>query len=319
TAASGTGADTHAGFERGILEGNEQNNRLNAKDAPFPVTIHGFGGRDTLLAGSFNDTLDGGEGYDLSEMSGSHIVLTDSVAPGADGDVLISIEGLQLVASERGSLIDASVYTLGPVTIVGSSGNDTLKGGSGNDVIMASSGSDVVSGGAGDDFIFGSAGNDDLAGNDGDDRVFGGSGRDTMDGGQGADVLHGGSGADTVQGGDGDDEIQGGSGCDQLDGVDGEDTLVGGGGRNSLAGGTGTDVLNGNVVDNAFQGTVQRDELIGGTRPQERPAPVEYRPDTAEAAKVQVAHPLDSSPSATESDEIDEAFSGSLLPELLTL
>lgn len=76
----------------------------------------------------------------------------------------------------------------------------------------------------------------------------------------------------------------------------------------------GTDVLNGRIVDDGFNGTVRRDELIGATRPQERPAPVEYRPDAAETAEVQVSHPPDASPVATESDEIDEAFSGSLLP-----
>ncbi|NQV25160.1 MAG: proprotein convertase P-domain-containing protein [Rhodopirellula sp.] len=313
TTASGAGNDTFASFEKGILQGDTHNNRIDASSAPFPVTISGFNGSDTLLGSLYSDTLDGGDGYDVVEIHGSNIVLTDSVAPGADGDTVAAVEGLQLIASARGSLIDASAYTLGPVVIVGSSGNDTLKGGSGNDTIIAGSGADIVTGGAGNDFILGGAGNDDLSGNDGDDLIVGGNGRDTIDGGQGADILRGGGGADTIRGGDGNDILYGGAGRDLLDGDGGADTLIGGAGQDSLAGCLGADILNGIAVDDSFNATVKRDSLIGGTRPQGRPAPINRSgPSTSKV----VDKPISLMPSAiVESRSIDDAFSDSLLPE----
>jgi Ca2+-binding RTX toxin-like protein len=317
TQTSGVGNDTFASFERGILEGNWRNNRLDASNAPFPVTIHGFGGKDTLLGSLDSDTLDGGDGYDVVEIFGSNIVLTDSNAPGADGDAVVAVEGLQLIASEQGSLIDASVYTLGPVMIVGSSGNDTLKGGSGNDTIMAGSGADVVTGGAGSDFILGGSGNDDLSGNDGDDQISGGTGRDTVDGGPGSDYLFGGGGADTIRGGDGNDFLYGGAGHDLLDGDDGADTLIGGSGQDSLAGGPGADILNGIAVDDSFNATVKRDSLIGGMRPQARSAPV----SRVKRATSKLTTPDFLTPSAVAitTENIDNAFFDSLLPQLLNV
>ncbi|SDX72128.1 Hemolysin-type calcium-binding repeat-containing protein [Amycolatopsis xylanica] len=58
-----------------------------------------------------------------------------------------------------------------PVTITGTSGNDTIVGTAGNDVIAA---------GAGNDVIFGLEGDDTVCGGTGDDRFDSGPGRDTF-------------------------------------------------------------------------------------------------------------------------------------------
>ena len=269
---SGDGQDTHSGFERAIVTGDARNNRLDASSATFPVTLLGAEGSDTLLGSSQNDFLDGGDGNDFSEIQGTNIVLADATAPGSDGDSLSSIEGVILRATARDSVINASAYTLGPVTIVGSSGNDTLMGGSGNDLILGGGGHDVVTGGAGNDQITGHGGNDSLHGEAGNDTIDGGRGRDSIEGGLEADILLGGGGPDTIAGGAGDDQITGRSGRDVLSGDAGDDILFGGGGGDDLAGGSGSDTLNGVFRDDSFHAVVKRDSLAGGQRAAGRPA-----------------------------------------------
>ena len=327
TDASGSGSDAHSGFERAILEGGAGNNRLDARQATIPVTLLGQSGNDTLLGGSGVDRIDGGDGIDYAAIVGSNIVLTDSSAPGPDGDSLVSVEGLLLIAATGPSSIDASAYTLGPVIIVGSSANDTLKGGSGDDLILAGAGGDLVSGGGGADFISGGPGRDTITGDAGSDSIFGGGGNDDIDGGADADILSGGGGRDTIRGGNGADFARGGGGRDLIDGNDGADTLFGGGGADNLAGGLGADRLNGVDRDDTYNQQIGRDTLIGGNRPSERriqdrpaleagfqlqPASVEVRP----TAKVE-NRLLHSPPGYTE--EIDEAFMEPLIPELLEL
>ena len=268
----GAGSDFHAGFEQAVLTAGAGNNRLDASEVNIPVTLSGLGGNDTLLGGSGIDRLDAGNGSDSIEITGTNIVLTDASAPTATGDTLISVESLLLIASGANSLIDASGYTLGPVTIIGSGGNDTLKGGAGNDFVLARSGFDVVTGGPGNDFIAGNAGNDSLSGDDGDDTIIGGRGRDTLAGGQNADVLLGMIGNDTIDGGASADQIRGGGGRDVLNGEDGPDALVGGAGRDNLAGGIGNDTLTGsgggdslvgNEGDDVLEGSAGNDSLSG--------------------------------------------------------
>lgn len=154
-------------------------------------------------------------------------------------------------------------------TIVGTSGDDTLNGTDGQDVIMgfggddringygdkdvicAGPGNDIVDGGDGDDEIRAEAGDDLVDGGAGRDRIYGGSGDDTIDGGVDSDTLHGQSGLDIINTGDGHDWAFGGPGDDQLNGSyftdrlfgqDGDDQLYGVGGSNALYGGSGTDV-----------------------------------------------------------------------------
>lgn len=130
--------------------------------------------------------------------------------------------------------------------ILGTAGNDNLKGTSGNDLIFGFEGNDKIDGGGGDDCIVGGAGNDKLSGGSGNDVLIGGAGNDELDGGSGNDKLYG---------GDGNDSLEGGSGQDQLFGQAGNDNLKGGSDNDSLDGGLGSNVLNGESgIDTCING-----------------------------------------------------------------
>ena len=83
-------------------------------------------------------------------------------------------------------------------TIVGTRGNDRLRGTSAADVIAGLGGADRIAGLGRRDTICGGAGNDRLKGGPGADILIGGPGRDTLIGGPGRDKLRGGPGRDRL-------------------------------------------------------------------------------------------------------------------------
>ena len=125
---------------------------------------------------------------------------------------------------------------MGSTTLKGTQNNDSLKGGSkddileglfGDDTLSGGSGDDLLNGGEGDDILNGGSGDDQLNGDLGDDQLSGGSGDDHLNGDLGDDILNGGSGDDLLNGGEGDDILNGGSGDDLLNGGEGDDQLIG--------------------------------------------------------------------------------------------
>lgn len=87
-----------------------------------------------------------------------------------------------------------------------SSYDDTLHGGSGNDLIIGQRGNDELFGDEGNDILWGDdnrdnqiIGNDKLYGGNGDDTLHGGAGNDFLSGGEGTNKLYGGDGFDTYQ------------------------------------------------------------------------------------------------------------------------
>ncbi|MEZ5102275.1 MAG: hypothetical protein R3C15_21225 [Thermoleophilia bacterium] len=107
-------------------------------------------------------------------------------------------------------------------TIVGTSGNDRLRGTAKRDVICGLGGNDRIDGLGGNDVLRGGAGNDELRGGGGNDLLKGGAGRDVVIGGAGNDDLQGGPGNDELDGGPGKDNVAGGPGRDTGD-VDDDD------------------------------------------------------------------------------------------------
>jgi Ca2+-binding RTX toxin-like protein len=126
--------------------------------------------------------------------------------------------------------------------IVAPAGVETVRGGGGNDTILAAPiaaaisscpsacflgvGSQTFEGGAGNDIVFGQRGNDTLRGGEGNDQLFGGIGDDLLQGGPGNDLLAGGFGADFIDGEAGDDYVHGDGTTDKIhDSGGGNDTL----------------------------------------------------------------------------------------------
>jgi acid phosphatase type 7 len=119
-------------------------------------------------------------------------------------------------------------------TIVGTGGDDQLRGTSGPDVICGAGGDDLVRGIAGDDVIRGGLGRDVILGGSGVDLVKGGAGDDRLRGNRDDDALHGGGGRDTLIGGPDDDHMRGGALNDDIEGSDGVDTIAGNAGDDDL-------------------------------------------------------------------------------------
>ena len=144
------------------------------------------------------------------------------VAP-ADGSDARRLTGLPRVLASTGERC----------TILGTSGDDTLRGTSRTDVICGLGGSDTLrafdeldtlDGGAGNDVLVASSGDTTLAGGDGNDLLRGAGGDDSLDGGRGADRLVGNGGKDDLAGGPGNDAISARDGLvDRVDGGPGED------------------------------------------------------------------------------------------------
>lgn len=95
--------------------------------------------------------------------------------------------------------------------LFGGSGNDTLSGGSGADMLFGQVGNDTLLGRGGSDFLFGGSENDTLIGGDANDQVFGESGNDRMiwNPGDDTDLNEGGLNIDTV-------EVNGGNGAEEF-------------------------------------------------------------------------------------------------------
>ena len=129
--------------------------------------------------------------------------------------------------------------------LIGDDSGQTLEGTTENDKIIA---------GDGDDSIDGFAGDDGLNGGEGNDTVNGGAGHDDIKSGGGDDEVYGGEGNDTIKGGSGDDLIDGGDGDDHIDAGLGNDTVFGGLGNDTLFGRRGIDtaVFAGSILDFVF-------------------------------------------------------------------
>jgi Ca2+-binding RTX toxin-like protein len=168
-------------------------------------------------------------------------------------------------------------------TIVGTAGDDRLRGTPGRDVIVGRGGSDVIRGLAGNDLLCGGGGDDVVVGSDGRDRLDGGGGADGLQPGAGNDVVRGGStrfddvrypdatapitgslvtgqvtgmGRDTLEsgieqivGGPFDDVIEGNDEFNVLIGLAGNDSITALGEFDALVGGAGDDVLDGGEGD----------------------------------------------------------------------
>ena len=138
---------------------------------------------------------------------------------------------------EKQYFVSFNSANIGSDVLIGTEGDDVLKGFAGNDVFAALSGDDTLDGGGGNDTFFAGLGNDVISGGNGEDilsfeiskaaifvnletgislnegrdtfsgieNVIGSDFSDIIVGSSGNNTLDGGYGADTISGGDGND------------------------------------------------------------------------------------------------------------------
>ncbi len=115
--------------------------------------------------------------------------------------------------------------------------------------------------------IVGTDGNDFIRGTPDRDVIWGGRGDDTILGSLGNDLICGGPGADLIHGGRGNDEIDGGAGdSDRVIGDLGDDKILGGAGAgDEVAGDLGIDIVNGGPGnEDLVHGDYGWDRMSGG-------------------------------------------------------
>lgn len=266
----------------------------------FADTLTGDANTNILRGNGGDDTIDGGDGYDIASFyratGGVTVSLLTNTSSGADGaDKLVSIEGINGSQYNDTLTGDANNNWIG-----GDGGDDSLVGGAGFDTAnyhRATGGVTVnlaagrASGADGNDTLDGFeniAGSllyaDSLTGNDGSNWIEGNGGNDALFGGAGADTLLGGNGQDFIEGGLGNDSIDGGAndttlGYDWVSyqnatgavtvnlatgsamGADGNDTLVS---LDAVAGSAFADTLTGDGNNNLLRGNGGNDTIDGG-------------------------------------------------------
>jgi Ca2+-binding RTX toxin-like protein len=159
------------------FEGNDGTNLIVATTAND--TVRGNGGLDVLLGLAGDDLVEGNEDVDLLIGDGittAEIGILLGLAAGLLGGVG-NLPGLNIGGIDIGGLLGggAGAGVLGflggiidgALGFVNGSGNDTLRGGDGLDVLFGGGGNDLLEGGADLDVLFGNRGNDTLDGGSG--------------------------------------------------------------------------------------------------------------------------------------------------------
>ena len=222
---------------------------------------------------------------------------------------LVTVNNLFIDGTRSSMNIDLTLGAgVGMVTLQGhasidvtdNSGNNTITGNMGDNLIEVTGGTDVAHGGLGTDrlfvdysnatlsvigtavnitdggghavtfdgfenfTIFTGSGNDTITVGDGMNIVRTGDGDDTITVGNGQNSVDAGSGNDTVTAGDGGNHIWGGFGNDTLSAGSGNDYINGGLGDDTLTGGGGNDTLGGRSGNDTISGGAGNDDLIGG-------------------------------------------------------
>ena len=281
--AAGSDGD-FADIERIVGTDNDDTVDLTADTSG--ITVESGTGDDTVTSGFGNDVISTGTGQDdivINDDFGNDDIDGGTGADGTgdvlDGSGLSQDVTVDFAASETGT-VDNGTDTLDfneIEAIVTGSGDDTVLGDIGDDVVSTGAGTDTLSGGAGDDTFDAGAGNDTIAGGIGDDSITAGTGDDTI-------VVNDTFGNDTIAGGsdagDTDTDILDGSGLTEdvvvdlsapetgtiTNGTDttsfteieeiitgaGNDTVTGGAGGDTVSTGSGEDEVtfsNGDDID----------------------------------------------------------------------
>ena len=148
--------------------------------------------------GDGSDSINGGSGFDVTEVNGADGPGDEFDLSQAEGQAIFNRLNLGPFTLTNESIEQFEIngqggddsLTVGDLT--GSAvESDIFSGGEGNDFLNASGSFTPVTadGGAGDDILIGGAGDDMLTGGDGADLLIGGAGNDMLIGGNGADFF----------------------------------------------------------------------------------------------------------------------------------
>ena len=240
--------------------------------------LTGTAGTDVFVVSDGRDTLVGGAGFDILDLSfafeAQQVNLTSSRANRGltEGQTHLEIEGIlgsrfsdQLIGNAAHNWLDGGG---GNDRLVGAAGNDSLHGSLGNDFLYGGDGADLLDGGAGVDHAgYSSATTGVLADLAQPSANLGEAAGDRY---VGIEALEGSDHADTLRGDAQDNQIFGGNGDDRLEGRDGNDAVFGGNGNDTLFGGAGADTLNGdsgiNIASYADSAAALQIDLADPTR-----------------------------------------------------
>jgi autotransporter-associated beta strand protein len=218
---AGTGTIT---FEAGAQILRIENTALSGDH--FANTIDGFSNQSTIdLAGI---------GLATSATLGAGNVLT--ISGGAGGPITLQLDPGQDFADEAFSVTSdgAGGTNVTLAQVISGSGDGTITGTPGNDIINAGNGSSTIIAGQGNDTIVAGNGTDSVIAGNGNNTISLGSGSDTVTAGNGNNVISGGNGPDIVTVGNGNNTIDAGNGADVLKVGTGNNTLTGGNGGDSF-------------------------------------------------------------------------------------
>ncbi len=253
--SGGLGNDTLSGdLGNDVLNGGLGNDTLKGQGGADTYKFFAGHGHDTVTeSGTDIDTLEFGAGITLANLEIlriSNTALRIAVLPSAGtGSVTIESGNLEILKFADNSTLDLRTMNQ---TLIGTSGNDTLRGmlagsmGTGSDTIFGMDGNDILYADAGNEtdvkvnWLYGGNGNDSLYGDGGNDELHGEADSDTLTGNAGNDTLVGGTGDDTANGGAGNDRYVFNYG-------DGNDTYYDTAGADRIVFGAGITVANLNI------------------------------------------------------------------------
>lgn len=239
TIDGGDGDDTlYGGDGNDTITGGNDNDTVYGNDGND--TLNGNGGNDALHAGAGNDTANGHSGNDTYYYTSGHdtyidssgtetIVLPNGYASATTQYFRIGYD-LKIVFDEDNSITITNHYAGGQIETLDFYSDSDVDLTSVSAVLQGTSGNDTLTGGTGNDTFYGFGGDDTLTGNNGNDALYGGAGDDTINGNAGNDIMDGGAGDDIINGHTNDDIYIYTSGHDVMTDTGGTDEIQIGGG-----------------------------------------------------------------------------------------